>query len=560
MMIKKKIELAVEEAVQASGLPNNDFLLEHPTDLRFGDYALNVAMILAKKHNREPKELASEIIQHLYRQKENLEWLEKAEVAGPGFINLTLTRNFLTSNIKEATDQNNSSNFSQEENKNQKIIVEYTDPNPFKLFHIGHLMSNTIGEAVARILESTGAEIKRACYQGDVGLHVAKAIAYSLETKIDWQEKSALENAYAGGSKKYEENDDFKNKVIVVNKKIYDRSDAEINALYDRGRQLSLDYFESIYKRLGTKFDYYFFESETGQFGRETVLSRPDVFVKSDQAIVYQGEQAGLHTRVFINREGLPTYEAKELGLAKIKYDQYPYDRSIIVTGNEIVEYFKVLLSAMKKVFPALADKTKHLPHGMLRLPTGKMSSRTGEVITAESLLIAVKERLVEKISEKKIEASGEVLDQIAVGAVKYSILRQDIGKDLIFDLDKSIAFEGNSGPYLQYTYARAKAVLAKAVNNFPEETPRETGEGGKLLERWLYRFSEVVERSAKEYAPHYLCTYLHELAGTFNAFYATEKIIGSEDETWKLTLTQATATIMKNGLNLLGIEAPERM
>ncbi len=183
--------------------------------------------------------------------------------------------------------------------------------------------------------------------------------------------------------------------------------------------------------------------------------------------MIFRGEQYGLHTRVFINSQGIPVYEGKELGLNRIKFDLYHPDLSIIITGNEIVDYFKVLMKAMELTIPDVAASTRHVPHGMLRLPSGKMSSRTGDVITAESLLDQVKAKLAERVSARADELSPDereaATEAIAIGAIKYSILKQSPGQDIIFDFDKSLSVEGDSGPYVQYAYARLKSILRKA-------------------------------------------------------------------------------------------------
>jgi arginyl-tRNA synthetase len=341
------------------------------------------------------------------------------------------------------------------------------------------------------------------------------------------------------------------------------RSDEAINAPYDAGRKESLEYFEKIYKRLGTQFDEYFFESETGGFGKELVEQNPEIFEKSDGAVVYKGDESkGLHTRVFINKEGLPTYEAKELGLAKIKYDTFPYDISIIITGNEVNDYFRVLLDAMSKVFPELAAKTEHYSHGMLRLPTGKMSSRTGDVITAESLIEETKVKALAKIAESKFtdEEKNMIAEQVAIGAIKYSILRQASGKDIIFDFEQSLSFEGDSGPYLQYTHARTLSLLAKAGDKKSDVSTMAHTEAPSL-HKHILRFPEIVLRAQAEREPHYVATYLIELAREFNGFYGNTIVLdGAPDEPYKLALVAMTSRVLKQGLGLLGIPAPLRM
>jgi arginyl-tRNA synthetase len=233
------------------------------------------------------------------------------------------------------------------------------------------------------------------------------------------------------------------------------------------------------------------------------------------------------------------------LGNAKNKFDTYPYTQSIVITGNEIKDYFRVVLAALKEIFPDLAAKTKHLPHGMLRLTTGKMSSRTGDVITAESLIEEVKDKV-----------KGD--EAVAIGAVKYMILRSNIGSDIVFDIDKSVSTEGDSGVYLQYAHARANSVLEKAGKK--GDTSGEQGEV-RTVEKLLYRFPEVVLRSQEEYAPHHMITYLTELSSAFNNFYAHEQVVSDESESpYRLAIVEAFTIVMKNGLTVLGIPAPERM
>ncbi len=572
-MIRSNIEKALVEELKNLGVRGPKVDLEHPADPALGDYATNIALIYAKKIGANPIELAGKIVQGL--KTRHFPEVEKITVAGFGFINFYLKPQFFEQGIKDILANEN---FGQNNRlKKQKVMVGYTDPNPFKIFHIGHLMANAIGETIARLLEWNGAEVKRACYQGDVGLHVAKAI-YGLQKKGGswWKEKffgsvtsrvTYLGAAYAFGATEYEKDKSIQKEIAELNKKIYERSDGKINRLYDTGRQWSLDYFETIYKKLGTKFDFYFFESVTGPFGKELIneFLKKEVFTESDGAIVFKGEAHGLHTRVFLNSQGLPTYEAKELGLAKLKYDQYPYDSSVVVTGNEIDGYFKVIKKAMEFVFPDLEKKTTHISHGMLRLPTGKMSSRTGDVVAAEDLLQEVEGKVQEKLSDRSLswDSKKEIAENVAVAALKFSILKQAPGRDVIFDLEKSVSFEGDSGPYLQYTAVRAKSVLVKAEGE--ELSPKAVRPAGEvvLLEKLLYQFPEVVERAGRDYAPQYIVTYLLEVAAAFNGFYGANKIIDTDNpavSAWRLALAQATRTVLSNGLTILGMRVPSEM
>ncbi len=543
------------EALGELGITDVVFALEHPADLAHGDVATNVAMIGAKKSGKNPRALAEEIVSLL--KKKNDEHIAEITIAGPGFINFTFSKKYFTKALAEALEK--AENFGRNKMlEGKKVIVEYTDPNPFKEFHIGHLMANAIGESISRLVEASGAETKRACYQGDVGLHVATAIwAIQKSNSEDWEELLLRGKAYATGAKAYKEDEQAKKEIQEINKKLYHRSDEALNTQYDQGRANSLALFAKMYQRLSTKFDFYFFESKTGEFGKKVVEAHPEIFVASDGAIVYKGDESkGLHTRVFINKEGLPTYEAKELGLSKIKYDTSPYDVSIIITANEVNDYFKVLLDAMSKVFPNLAATTEHYSHGMLRLPTGKMSSRTGDVITATWLLDEAKAEIKRSVTD----TTEEVAEAAAVAAVKYSILRQSKGKDIIFDFAQSLSFEGDSGPYLQYTHARTCSLLAKAGGK--KSDVRVIGNGEiSPLHKYLLRFPEIVVRAEEERAPHHVATYLIEVAREFNSFYGNTMILdGAPDEGYKLALVMLTRNVLQQGLWLLGISAPSKM
>ncbi len=557
-MKRDEIKKCIEGAIQKMGAVNApNFSVEVPGEKSHGDYATNVALALSKQLKKNPLEVAKEIILHIGQQ----DFIEKIEVAGPGFINFYLAKEVFVENVKQILKD--PKNFgSNKQLKGKKIVVEYTDPNPFKEFHIGHLMSNSIGEAISRLIQFGGATTKRANYQGDVGMHVAKAVWGKLKNPQEsWQA------GYVLGAAQYEADEAAKKEIQELNKKIYERSDKQINKLYDEGKKQSLKYFDGIYKTLGTEFDYFFFESQVADFGKEVVVDglEKGIFETGEKgAVVFKGEKFGLHTRVFINSEGLPTYEAKELGLANIKYNTYRYDSSIIITGNEVNEYFKVLICAMGQIFPALAEKTSHIGHGMLRLPEGKMSSRSGKGVTFEFLLNEVKNKVMEKIADRGFSPSQqqEVSEIVAIGALKYSILRQGIGSDIIFDLEKSVSFEGDSGPYLQYSYVRAQSVVSKAKGEGIKASVKKVPNEISGLEKMMAQFPEVVEKAAEEYEPHIIATYLTELAREFNNYYAHNKIVDKEDEfsSYKVGLVEAFSIIMKNGLWLLGITAPKKM
>lgn len=573
--MKEQITEIISDGLKALGAQDVSFTVEHPAELSHGDFSTNAALIAGKKLGTNPVEFALSLVEEI--GKNQPKEIEKVEVAGPGFINFYISASYFSEHIggilKAGEKYGRNASL-----KGKKIIVEYTDPNTFKEFHIGHLMSNTIGEALARIIEWNGAKVVRACYQSDVGLNIAKAIWGMTAHLKHKPEKSAplsdkvafLGKAYALGSQSYEESEDAKKEMDALNKVIFEKSDKKVNELYDWGKEVSLEHFEEIYKVLGTKFDYNFFESEVYKTGLKIVeeFLEKGIFEQSEGAVIFPGEKHGLHTRVFVNKFGLPTYEAKELGLNKIKFDKIDPDLSIIITGNEVNEYFRVLLKVMSLVYPAIAEKTVHLGHGMLRFAEGKMSSRKGNVVTGESLLGDVKNMVEEKIKDRPFDAKekARVAEEVAVAAIKYTILRQSPGRDIIFDPEQSLSFEGDSGPYLQYSATRAGSVLRKAeeeklsVSSHIE--PSSEPQPWDSLQKMLIRFPEVMERAEKERAPQLLVTYLTELSGLFNSFYGAQKIADAKDPTspYKLAVTQAFHIVLQNGLAAIGIASPASM
>lgn len=575
MVYMKEAILAILKSLVPSGTPINVSVSEQEA---FGHYSTNVAMRLAKAHDVSPMALAGELAEKA-KAAAPTGFFERVEAAAPGFVNFWLSQETLQDELREVSaDERYGMNGDM---KGRMIMVEFTDPNPFKLFHIGHLMSNTIGESFARLYEASGAKVVRANYQGDVGLHVAKALwgmeqmtqnggaALPDESAVLAAKMEFLGKAYASGARAYDENPADREAIGAINEKIYLKNDQGINTLYAKGRAWSLEYFETIYERLGTKFDHYFFESEAGKEGMELVRAHAEIFKESDGAIVFPGEQYGLHTRVFVNSKGLPTYETKELGLNREKFERYPLDLSVIVTGNEIVDYFKVLMKAMELIFPDIARKTRHVSHGMLRLPGGKMSSRTGDVITAESLLDQVKEKLKTYMSEKADLTAQEretVAESIAVGAVKYSILKQNPGQDIVFDFDASLSFEGDSGPYLQYAYARLKSILRKSKAEWAGskiDFGTLDSESERALMRKIFEFPDVVARAREKYTPSALATYLHKLASVANKFYETTPILKDDNEPRihaRLALIETAARVLRLGLGLFGIQTPEKI
>lgn len=552
----QQIRDALAAALEKEGILGVQIPLEHTADFTHGDYASGVAMMYAKRAGANPRALAEKLVASMGV----VEGVSKIDIAGPGFINFTLDSKFLFEMLQIGRTHGDEWGGSADL-KGKKVMVEYTDPNPFKAFHIGHLMSNAIGESLARLKEFAGAEVVRANYQGDIGIHIACAIWGMKKLGIKPTSADEFGRAYAEGATTYKENAEVKAEIDAINKKLYDRSDAELNELYDTGRKESLAAFERIYATLGTKFDHYFFESETGLKGKDIVLSHPEVFPESDGARVFKGEEYGLHTRVFLNSQGLPTYEAKELGLEKLKMELYPETETLfIVTANEVVDYFRVVKKAMEQIFPDIAAKLVHIAHGVMKLPEGKMSSRTGNVITGESLLTDLTEVAKERAAESRANDKEKLAQDIAVGAIKFQILKGGTSKDIIFDRERALSLEGDSGPYLQYTHARTHAIMEKAKESGVSPA-FDHGASAPELARLIFRFHDTVVRAQEELEPHLVANYLISVASAFNSWYAQEQILDSTPAAaHKVALTDITRLTLKNGLWLLGIPAPEKV
>ena len=576
-MITETIKNSIREALLKIGISHSEIHLEHPDEISHGDYSTNIALALAKEVKENPKALAEKIKKEL--DSSPIKEIEKVEVAGAGFINFYLTKDFFADSLKDILLKGDE--FGKGELLKGKIaLFEYTDPNAFKDFHIGHLMSNAIGESLSRLAEAEGATVKRLCYGSDIGLPVAKAV-WGMQ-KFTLANKSAfphdgdslsdkvrfLSDSYVAGNTAYEEDEIAKKEIKEINKKLYEMSDQELNIYYKKGREWSLQKLNEIYLKLGTKFDQFYFESEMAEQGKNIVLKNIEngIFEKSEGAIVFKGEKYGLHTRVFLTSEGLPPYEAKELALFDKKQKDFSdNDVSVVVTANEQNDYFKVVSKVISILSPEIGEKLIHVSHGLLRFAEGKMSSRKGNVITGESLLLETEKDVYEKIADRDLSAEEkkEVAEAVSVAAIKYSILKQYPGKDIIYDKEKSLAFEGDTGPYLEYSYVRASSLLEK-VNNLGIEQSIKIPSNWetKEIEKLLYRYPEVLRHAWDEKGPQIVAEYIMRLSSSFNAFYTEGKIADKEDvnSSYKIAITRAFSIVLKSGLYILGIKALRKM
>ncbi|MFZ2253387.1 MAG: arginine--tRNA ligase [Minisyncoccia bacterium] len=559
--MESKIRKAIETAALELGITVGNFSVEHPADFSHGDYSTNVAMVCAKGLGKAPREVAENFMKVL---EGKIAQVERIEIAGPGFINFHVARDFfgekITDVLSSGEDYGKNNSF-----VGQEIIFEYTSPNLFKPLHVGNLVGNIIGESVSRLFEYGGALVHRVNYPSDIGLTVAKGVWGLIHTNGDVTDINQIGEAYRVGNEGYEGDGMAKEEIEAINRALYSGTDEKLNALRTQGIKTSRARFAELCRMLGTTFDTEIFESEVSEVGTKIVREHTgDVFEESEGAVVFKGEKYGLHTRVFLNSQGLPTYEAKDLGNFAMKQEKYPaWTHSYVVTGGEQREYFKVLTAALRDVFPETKGKViEHIPTGFLTLTTGKMSSRKGNVLTGESLLEEVREEARIRAAESRAEDLNALTEMIAVGALKYQILRQSLGSDIVFDKERALSLEGDSGPYLMYTHARIvsieekarEAKLAPSTENAPD-MPYE-------IEKRIYQFPEIILKAQRERAPQHLIVFLTELASAFNSFYAHEKIVDTTDQyaPYKLALASATKIILKNGLFVLGMKAPQKM
>ncbi len=532
-------------------------------DSKFGDYASNVAMRLASELGKPPKQIAEEICNELAGSEQF-----SCQPAGPGFINFRLNAKYWTEELHRALEAGDAFGKNQLF-KSRTVVSEYSDPNPFKMLHAGHLYTSVVGDAISNLFENAGAKVYRVNFGGDIGLHTAKSI-YSILLELGGENPEKLDDIdvdkrnqwlskhYVNGNNIYEDDESAIAKIQTLNKQLYEISqknqkNSGLAQIYWQTRAWSYEYLKDFYKRIGSHFDKFYAESETAALGLVMVKEgiKNKIFKESEGAIVFEGEEHGLHTRVFINSQGLPTYETKDLGLMHAKKRDYNPDISLVITGNEQAEYMKVVLKAMHKIDASLATRTRHITHGLVKLKDGqKMSSREGNILGADEVL--------EIAAKSNQEVNKKNQPDVVLGAVKYSFIRQRIGADIIFDPVESVNLHGNSGPYIQYAHARASSILSKSNK---QSGPEQVLAGDELeLAKKILAFEGVLLKAAEEILPSQVCTYLYELAQVFNRFYEHNRVLDNERETTRLELVKAYRQAIKNGLNILGIKAPDKL
>ncbi len=518
-------------------------------DPKFGDVATNVAMQLAGRLHESPREIAETIAREL---RTNDAFLDAA-VAGPGFINITLGATSLLDMTRQESPLFRAG---------QTIVIETNNPNPFKAMHIGHAFNAILGDTIANLLAVSGGQVYRVSYHGDVGLHVGKSMYALLRyadgdfTKIESIPKidrnTFMSKMYAEGSKAYKEDETAQSEINDLAEQSFEPTSGLYIQIYDLCKAWSFEQIDHLVARLGNQPTVYrFLESDADHRGVEVVKRNvPKVFQESSGALIFEGSKYGAFDNVFVASNGRGLYAARDLGLMLLKNEQFHPDKSYIVTAEEQRDYFKGVIAAAGLVWPDRKDVTVNISTGTVKLTTGKMSSRDGDVIEIAWLF--------DQFTAAIAERGGEPTDEIIAGALRYQFLKVKIGGDVVFDVDEAVSLTGNTGSYLQYAHARARRILEKSGASFV--MPITLRDEDYALVRKLGEYAEIVELATRQLEPHHICNYLFELAQEFNRYYEKNQVIGSEYEQHRLGLVGLYADILQAGLAILGIHAPSRM
>lgn len=551
--IKQNVAKQAKEALQIDALP-----VVEPANPKFGADLAIPCFVFARDLKKAPPQIAAELAEKLQHEA-----IAKTEAVS-GFVNIWLN----DAALAEATAQIREMGEKYGEHQSlagKKLVIETNNPNPFKDMHIGHAYNSIVADTVANLLEAGGGDVHRVSYHGDVGTHVGKSMWAILNyidgdiTKLDEIEPADraafMSRMYVEGAAHYEKGPLEKQEIDKLAKQSFTLDDPFYAEVYEKCKAWSFEYLDYIIESIGSKSgERRFLESEADVKGREVVEAHMgDIFEQSDGAVVFPGEKYDLHTRVFISSRGTTLYEARDLGLLRLKNEAYHPDMSYIVTGEEQRDYFNVVFKAAELALPELAGKTTNIPTGLVKLSTGKMSSRTGKVVNIDWIFDAVRNAVQER------GAIEETIPDTLIGALRYTMLKVKIGGDVIFDINESVSIEGNSGPYLQYAYARGKSILRKLEDAERAEITDLIPDERELVVKML-GYSAATKKAIDELAPHHVTAYLYELTQQFNRFYEKNRIVGDERQAMRATLVGMYTTVLKNGLTLLGIPAPEQL
>ncbi len=549
-------------SLKFTGLDNETLekLVEVPADSSRGDYAFP-CFFLAKTMKKSPANIAQELAKKI----DNKEF-EKIEAVGP-YVNFFLDSKKVAHDLINRIVKEKKKYGSNSEGKGKTFMMEFSQPNTHKAFHVGHIRGTSLGESIARVREFSGYKVIRANYSGDTGMHIAKWLwAYSKFHKGEKIEsdESWFAKIYVEAVQKLEDNLQGESEVLEINKKLDEKKDSKMIKLWKDTRAKSITAWKPIYSDLDVKFDEHYFESQVEEKGKKIALDlvKKGIAELSDGATIMNLKDRNLGVWILLRRDGTVLYSAKDIALAEQKFSKYSMDESLVITSVEQNLHFQQLKRTLELMKFNNWEKYHHLGFESVRLPEGKMSSRTGNnILYAEfrkELVEAAKQEILKRdnISDKEAESRAIA---IAISAIKYSMLKQDTNKVIIFNKEESIRFEGDTGPYLLYSYARANSILEKSKLSKTIKIDKiENSE--RILINELGRFPELVIESSKTFNVSTIAHYAYNLCQKFNEFYHSCQVIGSKEEKFRLALVNSFYIVLGNALNLLGIPVLKEM
>jgi len=563
--IAKIIENTIKTLQKEKKLTDFEILeisVEHPKEKIHGDYATNVALQIAKKAKKKPIEIAEMITSELKKQGLNL--FEKIESVPPGFINFYLSQEALIAELKKILKEKNRYG-SSKIGKGKTIVIDYSGVNIAKPFGIAHLRSTIIGQAIYNLYKHLGYKTIGDNHIGDWGTQFGKLIfaikKWGSEEEIAKDPIKNLVNLYVKFHEEAEKRPELEDEGRKWFKKL-EEGNKEARRLWKKCVKWSLKEFERIYKLLGVKIDYTLGESFYEPMLKDVIKEalNKKIAEKSEGAIIIRYPNDKLPPLMIQKSDGATLYSTRDLATIKYRRKKFKPYRIIYEVGADQTLHFKQLFWAAELLGWGKRRDYVHIPHGMMRLSTGRMRTRKGEIIFLEDVLNEAIKRSRKIVEEKNpnIKNKDKIAKIVGIGAVKYNDLSRHPSTNIIFDWGRVLNLRGNSGPYLQYTYVRAKSVIRKAKTKRFKQGGLKDKKEIQLL-KLLYRFPEIIEQAAENYAPNLICNYLFEISQNFNAFYESSPILRAENK-MRLSLVAATAQVVKNGLNLLGIEVLERM
>jgi arginyl-tRNA synthetase len=571
--------------VQASA----DDILVNQTKPEFeGDYTV-VLFALVKQLRQSPEQLGKQIGEYLV---ENNKELFGAYNVIKGFLNLSVSDQYFSSFLSQNYTNTQVGKF---EKTDKKIIIEYSSPNTNKPLHLGHLRNNFLGWSVAEILKANGNNVVKTCVVNDRGVHICKSmIAWELFANGATPETTATKGDHFVGDYYVKFSNEHKKETEELIAAGKSKEEAERNApIMQKTQQMLVDWedgkpevislwnkmnswvykgFDETYKRIGSDFDKTYYESETYLLGKKFVeegLEQGVFYRKEDGSVWIDLTSEGLDEKLVLRKDGTSVYITQDLGLAEEKYKDFHYDQSAYVIADEQNYHMKVLQLILKKLGKPYADGIFHLSYGMVDLPTGRMKSREGTVVDADDLVDEMVKEAENKTKEKsKVEEFtneelNELYEILALGALKFYLLKVDPKKRMVFNPEESIDFHGFTGPFVQYTHARIKSILRKEPAKSNNSITIKLEKLEKELLLLLEQYNDVIQQAGSEYSPAVIANYIYNVAQTYNTFYTVHSVLRAESEEKKqlrLQLCQLTANVIKNAMSLLGIRVPERM